>query len=1252
MSPLHKTASVLLTSFTLLCGQATVLLAQGNPATFNVTSYGAVPNDSTDDTAAVRSALAAAEAAGGGVVYFPAGTYRLAPTSEGGYAFTLNTGNLTFLGDGADTTILSFRAWGGLDPAVNMLNRGGAFYIDANAPNQPINNVTFRDLRVSGNTLPTANAGDLSELDGWDVTHKGITIFGPVDGLLVEDTIWDGWRGEMIYSGGGTELGDFTILRSTLFNCNASAVSMTGGVTIEDSTIYNVYNAVENFAIGADQFTAVRRCLIEPNRSIPWGKFGIAYLGTRVANLVVTDSTFGRTNEGAVFFSEGAHDALIQDNTFLDGVGVYAITLDQYPEFAAERGWTDIRILDNLFIARNNSINQPVINIYSSEPDGMLVEGNTASGENGYNIISFMELPGANGVFNVSGNTIGANARPLDLFSADDPRPTWANNTVTGQYDLGSVVFNYDTNPSTPIVIAPTWSRLQITDASVDGKRLTLTAGTVSAFPEGFLLELRRTGNLSAQNGVVVAPENSWNSLSQSYSLYQNDVLVLRKGSSGKFDFLSYNGSAGTPPPPAALTANAGNNEIILNWTASPGATSYKIYAGTSSGSLTFNGLTSTTTSAVATGAAPGTVYYYRVRAVNSAGESGPSNLAFSAPNPAGGSESTLFGIQTPPGTAATDSRVVLGMRFSSSEAGQITKIRYYKPSGEGGTHEGKIWSNTGTQLAAVTFTGETSSGWQEQVLASPLSVTAGTTYVVSVTNNNAYYTGGGFTSAKSSPPLTAPADNPSGNRNGVYGYATSGHPFPTNTYNASNYWRDVVFVSGTGGGPTIPAAPSSLAATAASSTQINLSWVDNSSDETGFKVERKTGAGGTYAQIATVGAGVTTYPNIGLAASTQYYYRVRATNTAGDSAYSNEANATTQAPPGSGSVSLLSSQTPSGGNLFSDGSYELGMRFRSLEAGEISAIRYYHVQGDAGAHTGKLWASGGGTALATVSFPATTSGTPSGWIQANLATPYSINANTVYVVSVNNNTHYPASGGANPDALSNQFTSGSVRNETTGNGVFNGTPGSFPTTASGTNANYYRDVVFTTGTALPSPWTNADIGSVGVAGSTSVASGTWTVKGSGADIWGTADGFQFVSQPATGDCEIITRVVSSENTDTWAKAGAMIRESTAAGSRFAMVQQRPDKQVNFQWRSATSGSATSIAVTGGTANVKFLRLVRSGNNFTASYSTTSATGPWTALGSAVSIPMASGTRIGLAVTSHNNSVLNTSVLDNVTVTP
>jgi hypothetical protein len=94
------------------------------------------------------------------------------------------------------------------------------------------------------------------------------------------------------------------------------------------------------------------------------------------------------------------------------------------------------------------------------------------------------------------------------------------------------------------------------------------------------------------------------------------------------------------------------------------------------------------------------------------------------------------------------------------------------------------------------------------------------------------------------------------------------------------------------------PAAPSNLTAITVSGSQINLSWQDNSATETGFVVERKTGAGGAWGQVGTTASNVSTFNNTGLVGGTTYFYRVQATSGTGSSGYSNEASATTLSSP------------------------------------------------------------------------------------------------------------------------------------------------------------------------------------------------------------------------------------------------------------------------------------------------------------------------------------------------------------------
>jgi len=107
------------------------------------------------------------------------------------------------------------------------------------------------------------------------------------------------------------------------------------------------------------------------------------------------------------------------------------------------------------------------------------------------------------------------------------------------------------------------------------------------------------------------------------------------------------------------------------------------------------------------------------------------------------------------------------------------------------------------------------------------------------------------------------------------------------------------------------PNPPSGLVATLVSGNQINLTWADNSTDETGFKIERKAGAGGTYNQIATVSANTTSYADTSVVPGNTYYYRVRATSSVGDSGYSNEVSVALNEPP---AVSITS---PANGTIF-----------------------------------------------------------------------------------------------------------------------------------------------------------------------------------------------------------------------------------------------------------------------------------------------------------------------------------------------
>jgi hypothetical protein len=255
---------------------------------------------------------------------------------------------------------------------------------------------------------------------------------------------------------------------------------------------------------------------------------------------------------------------------------------------------------------------------------------------------------------------------------------------------------------------------------------------------------------------------------------------------------------AAVPGAPTAVAAAADTKSAVVSWTppASDGGsaiTSYTITPFIGTVAQTTTTVAGSAISARVSGLTNGTSYTFRVTARNGVGDS-----AASAPSDAIVPKYSIFDFGTPAVVDAGDSSSVnVGVKFTSDTAGVIRGLRFYKAAANTGTHVGSLWSSAGTLLAQATFTNESAFGWQTLTFSTPVSITASTTYVASYLAPNGHYpvTGAAFsTGSAENPPLHASADSLGGN--GVYAYGGT-TAFPTNSFNATNYWVDVLFDAG-----------------------------------------------------------------------------------------------------------------------------------------------------------------------------------------------------------------------------------------------------------------------------------------------------------------------------------------------------------------------------------------------------------------------------------------------------------------------
>ncbi len=401
-----------------------------------------------------------------------------------------------------------------------------------------------------------------------------------------------------------------------------------------------------------------------------------------------------------------------------------------------------------------------------------------------------------------------------------------------------------------------------------------------------------------------------------------------------------------------------------------------------------------------------------------------------------------------------------LGMKFTSDSSGSITGIRFYKAPNDPGPHVGSLWTASGQKLGSVTFSNETSSGWQEADFPAPVAISANTLYVVSYSSPfGAFsYTDNFFNSSVDNAPLHAPAST-TVNGNGVYEYGTG--VFPTGSNFGRNYWVDVVltvapnFTLGAPANVTVPqggSAPISVTSTVSNgfSAPVALSI-------SGLP----TGVTAVFSPstLAAPGSGTSTLTFSATASAAAGSYTVTITGSGGGITHTVAVQmSVTGTPPPSASHTLFSPSAVPANSLSIGTALELGMKFTADSNGSITGIRFYKAPNDPGPHVGSVWTASG-QKLASLTFSSETS---SGWQQANFSTPVAISANTLYVVSYS--TPYGAfsyTDGFFNSAVDNPPLHAPASATVNGNGVYAYGAGVFPT-GSNFARNYWVDVVFT----------------------------------------------------------------------------------------------------------------------------------------------------------------------------------------------
>jgi hypothetical protein len=395
-------------------------------------------------------------------------------------------------------------------------------------------------------------------------------------------------------------------------------------------------------------------------------------------------------------------------------------------------------------------------------------------------------------------------------------------------------------------------------------------------------------------------------------------------------------------------------------------------------------------------------------------------------------------------------------VKFRSDAGGWITGLRFYKSGSNTGTHVGSLWSSTGTLLGQATFTGETASGWQSVTFPGGIQINPNTTYVASYHTNAGFYAAdASFFTANGvdSGPLHALKDGVDGG-NDVFLYSAAS-AFPNQSFSGTNYWVDVNFSTTA---PTLPPLTvTNVASTGVGAAGATLTWTTNNpaSSQVFYGLTTAYGSSTTLdnTQVTSHSQSLS-----GLTASTTYHYKVQSKDASNTVVSSADGTFTTTAAATCPCSIWSTSQTPVTPSANDNQSVEVGVKFRSDKAGQITGLRFYKGTGNTGTHVGTLWSSTG-TKLATATFSGEST---TGWQTVTFTTPVTITANTVYVASYHaTKGHYAADAGGLTNGVDNGNLHAIADAVAGGNGVYvYSSSSTFPTQTFG-GTNYWVDVIF-----------------------------------------------------------------------------------------------------------------------------------------------------------------------------------------------